>query len=278
MKSDPMANMSIFERFQVEDARIRRETEEIEKEMKKKRGEVEVEVTRIKRKREQAAAELEKLTAEYEAVEAKAEANERIRVEAKAVKKEDVKAGRASLQDYHDRGQSEAAVAAEARKAADEKLADVMQVVRTKALEVLRLEVDEAAAEQNLNYLYMYGPHNMLERMKAQVKSLEMVLSANLSAGMPVWTNLDTKRQALARGMGGKSVTNERWREVGLTAVKRLRLDPGIPEDELPTLLKIIAEMEERPGERIDLQYIYHEKPRLSIAIWRGPEEKKVTP
>lgn len=268
--------MSIFERFEVEDARIRRETEGFEKETKRRRGEWEDKVAEIKGRRIRAAAERDKLTAEYERIEAEVLAGDRQRVEAKAVKKEDVKAGRASLQELLDHGQTEVAIAVEVRKAADEKLADLMQVVRAKALEVLRLEVEEAEAERNLLYFCSAGPQTMLERMKAQVKALEGVLTANLSGYMPMWTDLDTKRQALARAEG-KAVKNERWQEVDLAAVKRLRLDPGIPEGELPTLLKIIAEMEARPGFKIDLVYTFHGKPKFDIGIWRGPDKKKET-
>ncbi len=266
-KKSPMSTM---ERFEAENERILRDSQLVEKEAREKVREYEKKLSAAKSKREKTADQFERLRADYERLEVETLEKENRRIKAAAVKKEDVLNGAVSAEEYLRSGQSLEEITVVARAETAKKLGTLLEAVRGKGLEVLKLEVEEAECGRELLFLNTYPASFMLERMRAQVKSLESHLCAGAGSG-GAWGGLEEKRAALNRATG-KMTTGQMWNDLDLAAVKRLRFDAGIPDSELPALNEIIAEMESCPGSRVQLRFTSISpdgKHGLSVGVWR---------
>ncbi len=271
MRKSSGERMTVMEMFEVENDRILRESQQADREARAKVAEYEKKLAQVKARREKAQEQFERMRADYERIEAEALESERQRITAAAVKKEDVLKGSVSAEDYFRKGQSQDEIDAAARAEATKRLSQLLGVVRAKGLEVLKLELEEAEDERQLLFLSTYPATFMLERMRAQVKSLESRLVWG-SSSMPIWTKVDDKKAALARATG-KVADGIFWGDLDLAAVKRMRFEAGLPDSELPKLNEIIAEMETCPGSRVSLQFISisaYGKNGLSVQVWRG--------
>ncbi len=262
----PVTGLELFER---ENERILRESQQADREAREKIATYEKRLGQIDGRCAKAVGQFEKLRADFERIEADTLESERRRIAAAAVKKEDVLSGSATSDEYFRSGQAQAAIDTAARAETAKKLQELLGAVRTKALEVLKLEAEKAECEKEIVFLNTYSSASLLERMRAQVKSLETFLVTAASGGMN-WTSADEKLAALKRATGG--IADTIWRELDLAAAKRLRFDAGIPESELPKLLEIVAEMEARPGCRVDIRFnsvAARGENGLSVAVWR---------
>jgi len=263
--------MTVLERFEAENERIFRESQQADKEARAKISEYEKKLVPVKGKREKAAAKFEEMRTEYERIEAEALEAERRRIGSAVNTKEDAVSGKISMEEYFRTGQTQESIDDAARTETTKKLGYLLEAVRVKGLEVLKLEVEEAECEREILFLNSYPATFMLERMRAQVKSLESVLIASTSGGMHVWTDLDTKRAALARA-NGKAAGGMVWHDLDLAAVKRMRFYAGLPDSEIPVLHGIIAEMESRPDSKVSLRFVsisVDGKNGLDVLIWR---------
>jgi hypothetical protein len=257
--------MTILERFEEQAEKIRADAEATDRAMKAKRGEWESKLATAREKQAKAAAIRDRLRAEYETIEAETIEEARARASASAVKGGDVLSGAVSLGEYYRAGQSESAIDSAARAEAMAKLNVLLAAVRAKGLEVLEAEVEVAEAEREILFLNSYAPASMLERLQRQVKSLEAYLMPAMNTS--VMTVLRVKREELARAKG-EGMDGTAWRELTIEAVKKLRLDPSVPDAELPALEKIIEDMATRPNAKVTLQYVpMGPKKGLSVAV-----------
>lgn len=268
---------SPMELFEAENDRIMKDAQTADKEARAKVADQEKKLGQVKARLAKAREQFERLRADYEKIEAEALEAERKRISAAAIKKEDVLKGSVSAEDYYRDGQTEGTIDAAARAATTKRLGELLGVVRSKGLEVLRLEVEEAEGERDLLYLSTYPASFMLERMRAQVKALEGRLCQGASA-MPIWTELNEKRDALKRATGG-AATGISWGPLDLAGVKRMRFEAGLPDSALPKLNEIIAEMESRPGSSVALQYLSvsmgSSENGLNVSVWIGNHERE---
>ncbi len=270
MRKTSGERMTVMEMFEAENDRILRESQQADKEARAKVAEYEKKLGQAKDRREKAQKQFERMRDDFEHIEADTLESESRRISAAAIKREDVLTGAVSAEKYFQEGQDQAAIDAAARAETAKRLGQLLDAVRAKGLEVLKLEVEEAECEKQLVFLSTYPAYFMLERMRAQVKSLEASLVSN-SSMMPIWTDLDTKKDALKRATGW-AANGIAWRDLDLTAVKRMRFEAGLPDSELPKLLEIIAEMEGRPGSKVSLLFTSisaHGQNGLSVQVWR---------
>ncbi len=270
MRKSSGERMSILEMFEVENDRILRESQQADKEARARVAEYEKKLGQAKERREKAQKQFERMRADFEHLEAEVLEGDRRRISAAAIKKEDLMNGSATAEEYFQKGQTQGDIDTAARAETAKRLGDLLATIRAKGLEVLKLDVEEAECEKQLVFLSTYPAHFMLERMRAQVKSLESSLLSSASM-MPIWTDLDTKKDALKRATG--IVANgTAWRDLDLAAVKRMRFDAGLPDSELPKLLEIIAEMEQRPGSKVSLTFVsisISGQNGLAVQVWR---------
>lgn len=263
--------LSVLERFDLENERILKDARTADKEARAKIAEYEKKLEQAKTKRDKAAAIFDKMRADFERIEAESLKAARARIENSAAKKEDALSGKIPFDQYAREGMSQAAIETAARKETDGKMDDLLKTVRAKSLEVLALDVEVGTCEKELQFLNTYPASFMLERMRQQLKSLEQTLIANTNGFMPTWTDLDTKKAALARAQG-KGIENRSWDLLDLAGVRRMRFSAEIPDSALPALNKIIEEMEVKPGCRVVLRYTalsMSDFRGLDVAVWR---------
>ena len=262
---------SLWERFEIENDRILQDARTADREARAKIAEHEKALGQAKSKREKAVSIFEKMRADFERIENETMAAEMDRLTAAAKTKEDVLGGTVSFEEYFREGKTRENIDFAARAETAKKLGDLLQTVRAKSLEVLELDVEVATCERELSYLRIYPTSFMLERMRAQLKSLEQTVTANAGGCMPLWTEHDIKKAALNRARG-KAISGHTWDSLDVAAAKQLRFDAGIPESEIPKLNEIIAEMETRPGCTVSLKYVampHYGKGGLSVSVWR---------
>lgn len=265
MKSDG----SILDRFLIENDRLMVEAKQADKEAKVKLAEYEGKLKKASTAREKGATELETMIADFKKIEVQEIEVEREKIEPQVASEKDVLAGRVSVDEYYQKGLDDQEIDAMAKTEATKKTDFLLQAVRIKGLEVLRLEVEEAEVEKNIMYLSSSAASSLLEKMRAQIKELERVMAPGVSSG-PDWTMLHEKKECLARAEG-QAITGAQWNDLDINALKLLRFDASIPDSEISALQKIIAEMESRgPGSTVTLRFLPSGPHKgLSVLIWR---------
>jgi hypothetical protein len=186
---------------------------------------------------------LERMTADFEKIEAELEAEERARLDAAGLTKAALDRGEITPAEYFKQGLTAGEITSKVQAAAAEKLEHLKSAIRAKAVKVLELEEQELRAEWECWCASTFPAATMAERLKGLLKALEASLSSGIGGGPGVKTRLDMKTRELRNATKGHIAGDgEGWRDFDLTGLKRLRLNPTWPADQLPKLEEIIAE------------------------------------
>ncbi len=238
----PEELMTPFERFKIEEERIREEARESEARCNKIIREKEKVRDAVAAGRAKAQAILDGMIKTYERVDAELEGEAAKRMDLAGLTKESVADGRITADAYFRGGLTDAEATAKAQAEASAKLADLRDVARGQAVKVLELEFEEADAEYQIDHARTYPAIAFRERLASLLKAVETY--GGMGGGL---SSLDKRNRAEADlriatkgripGMDGRG-----WITYDLTSLKRLRLDPLWPIDQLPRLEEIIAE------------------------------------
>jgi hypothetical protein len=230
--------------FRIQEAKINSDVAESEKHYDRVIREQEGILAKARAEREAAAGVLKGMTADYEKIEAELEAEEARRLDSAGLTKKALQDGRIGAADYFKQGLTAGEVQARAAAVAGEKLADLRNTIRTKAVKLLEAEAAELEAEYNIAFARQAPAAAMRERLAGLLIALEASLASPIGIGgePAVKALLDAKRMELQNATG-KRLTSDGWKPFDLAALKRLRLDPTWPDSTLPEVEKIIGEI-----------------------------------
>jgi hypothetical protein len=234
-----------LDRFKVEEEKIRAVVADGEKHYDR----VIEEQTKIRDKakieRLKAAAIVADMTADFEKIEADLEAEEVKRLDASGLTKAALDAGRIGAAEYYKQGLTAGEITTKAAAVASEKLADLKTAIRAKALRLIELEAAELDADYNIAFAMQAPAASFREKLAALLKSLEANLASPWGiGGEPGIKSLrDSKMRELRYAKQGRLPgEGSGWTSCDLAGLKRLRLDPLFPADQLGRLDEIIAE------------------------------------
>jgi hypothetical protein len=235
-----------LQRFQVEEEKIRADTATAQKHYDDLVRRQEKILSAARTEREKVAASLAADVADFERIEAGLEAVERERLDARGMTRKALDEGKISGAEFYKQGLTEGEVTTKARAVAAEKLTAMRDAIRAKGVKLLEFEVKEADAAFEADFGRVYPAMAMLERLKALVKNLEGDLSSPIGMGGMVSSQSarDEKRRRLNNATG-KRLYSDGWEGYDLAGLKRLRLDPCFPAEQLPRLEGIITEAAE---------------------------------
>jgi hypothetical protein len=232
-----------LDRFRIEEAKINEDVAESEKHYSRVIREQEKIRDAAKVEREKAAAALALLIADFEKIDAELEAEETRRLDAAGLTKAALNEGRISAAEFFKHGLTAGEITAKAQGAASEKLTDLRNMIRAKAVKLLELEEKEFRAEWEIWCASTFPAATLRERLAALLKALEASLSSGIGGGPLIKTKLDMKVHELRNATKGRiSGDGEGWQDFDLAGLKRLRLNPTWPADQLQKLEEIIAE------------------------------------
>lgn len=237
---------TILEQFKEREKEIKKEAERLDAEMNGKRKAEERHhddlLSRLTKKRAAHAAAVreyhvldDELTAA--AMEADAEG---------AAIGERVKAGEATLAEIIAAKEREP----KARAAAHEKLEGAEKIIRALGTEIIGLEKEEAQSRLNLHYCLSYPATTQVQKLKAEVETLERGIGAVLESYTGASYDLERKEGDL-RLCSGRFISGMVWNDLSYEELRDVRLDPRLHDRFLPDLEKIIAEA--RPEARYHL-------------------------
>lgn len=258
---------SALDQFRIQEAKINEDVAESEKYYDRVIREQEKIRDAAKAEREKAAGVLAGLIADFEKIEAELEAEAVTRLDAEGKTKAALNEGRVSASEYFKRGLTAGEVTAKAQASASEKLGNLRDLIRTKAVKVLELEAAELEAEYNIWFARIAPAAAMKERLAGLIKALESSLSSPLGIGGDpgVKAMRDAKLNELNNAQG-RRLTGDGWKDFDLQGLKRLRLDPTWPESELPKLEEIISEAK-TTGRRVRVMLDPMHKPHV-LTMW----------
>jgi hypothetical protein len=226
-----------------------------EKSQLKKLAEIQA---RLARPREQRT----RLVREYAEVRATAEAEERTRLEASNVTDGDLKEGRADAATFIARHLEPAEIDRRAKEAAEARVQSVLKAARSAALDVLRLEAEEADVMNEVEYCRSSPLQAVVERLKAQLKSAEAKGGLAFGGFAVAMRRRDDLRRRLGIAAGGDRPDLGGMELFDLTIgdLEALRFDPIITDAALPELLEIIGQVRAAgPDARLSVFVIKHD-------------------
>lgn len=257
-----------LDRFRIEEAKINEDVAESEKHYSRVIREQEKIRDLAKTEREKAAAVLAGMIGEFEKIDAELEAEELARLDAEGLTKAALNEGRISAAEFYKRGLTAGEVTAKAQAAASEKLTDLRNIIRAKAIKLLELEKQEFQAEWEIWCASTFPAATLRERLAAMLKALEASLSSGIGGGPLIKTKLDMKVRELRNATKGRIPGDgEGWQDYDLAGLKRLRLNPTWPEDQLQKLEEIIAEAK-TTGRACRLMLDVRDKRNAVRVIW----------
>jgi len=235
--------LSILERFEAEEAKIRRESGELDREMRAKiRGkEKEFEAARVARVNGEA--DLAQAKAGYfdKLAQAESEEEARERAEAAGRTQKDLYAGRISSQFYSEKGVSDNVIIKNARASANRRLLGLVSKIRERASKIGDLEIEERTLEMDILFLKCFPAQNEIARSKALVKKLEAGIGEAL-CGQPA---AHARLEHLKTIKGGRMTDNHLY-NLDESGVKALLFDPILPSKYIENLEEFILKISGR--------------------------------
>jgi hypothetical protein len=248
--------LSILERFEAEEKKIRRESGDIDREMKAKiKGkEKELDAARADRVKEEA--DLARMKAGYFEQLSRAEAEEETREKAEAAGRteEDYRAGRIDLNSYLQKGVPPDRIAQKARAEAPLRLSGLVAEIRDKASKIIDLEIEERTIELDIFFLTCFPAQNEITRLKAMIKELEAGFLEVLHEQPTVHSRLDHLKTIKSGRM-----TGHHWYDLDEAGVKDLLFDPMLPSRCVEKLNEIILEIS-GTGKRYQISWAANQK------------------
>jgi hypothetical protein len=235
-----------LDRFRIEEAKINEDVAESEKSYNRIIREQEGILAKAKAVREAAAGVLKGMIADYEKIDMELEAKEMKRLEAEGLTKAALNDGQISAEKYFNEGLTAGEITAKAQAITTEKLVDLRSAVRAKAVKLLEAEAAELEAEYQIFCAERAPAATMRTRLAGLLKALEASLNSSLGiGGEPAvgairYAKLRELRNATKGYLPGDG---DGWKDYDLAGLKRLRLDPCWPVEQIPELEKIIAEV-----------------------------------
>ncbi|MGB9005912.1 MAG: hypothetical protein WCB96_09330 [Candidatus Aminicenantales bacterium] len=243
MKNEaPKTTMDLF---RIQEAKINEDVAEAEKYYDRVIVEQEKLLTKTRVEREKAAAILASMIADYEKIDAELEAEEMKRLDSADLTKQALVDGRIGAAEYFVKGLTAAEIQVKLQAVAGEKLADLRSAVRAKAIKLLEAEAAELEAEHQIAFARQAPAATMRERLAGLLIALESSLRSPIGVcSLPdVGSRWEAKKRDLRNArVGWLPGYGSGWKDYDLAGLKRLRLDPCWPEDQLSELEKIIAE------------------------------------
>jgi uncharacterized protein (UPF0335 family) len=223
MKSAP----SILEQFKEREREIKADADKLDKEMSvKQRGYEKAQADALEKlKRERAA--LDGMKTDYLKIEGELEGKAEAELRDCEMTEKKVKEGTVSLNAFMRAGLGEAELKEKAQAITDEKLAGARRLILEKQLEVFRLEVAEAEARQNVMFCQTYPGMTQVQKLKAEVQTLERSISEIYAGYSRAGFDLEQAKARVALSED-KSISGFVWNELTFDELKDLRFDPRI--------------------------------------------------
>jgi len=243
--------MSILEKFREREKEIKAEVEKLDKEMSRKQKEHEKVQADALAKLEKARAALAVMKADYGALESELAAKAKTDLEASEITAAKVKDEKASIRDFFMAGLSGDAIEAKALVEVQAKLKAAVELIRDKAVEIFKLEREEAQARKSAIFCATYPGQTQLKKLKAEIEALEQGIGA-------VYGGFYQADVDIQRATNNISLTEEKtigaltFDSLTYDELRDLRLDPRFRDRErfkaLSDLEGIIASA--KPGKR----------------------------
>jgi hypothetical protein len=182
------------------------------------------------------------MIADFEKIEADLEGEELKRLDAQDLTKAAMTEGRITAEEYFRNGLTSGDATARAHAAAAAKLADLRDAIREKNKAILKLELELADAEYNIDFARTYPAVAFREKLAALLKAVDN----NVGKGGELASKYARDRKAadLRIATEGRipGIDGGGWNDYDLQGLRRLRFDPTFEADQLPRLDEIIAE------------------------------------
>jgi len=230
---------------------------EKEAEAEKKKLEEELKATvqeeaKIKKELDKARKIVQKMKEDYNEAEAKIEREERERIEKEAIKEEDVRAGKASLKDFIQKGKSEKQITEEVVKQSMKELVVGLQAIRAKNLEIMKLEQRLAKTQFEIRKLII-GPGRILQQKLKELKDFADDEMGLFIADLHNSRNqLDQVKHRFNLTQGKSLTPGYKWDRMSPAEARKIAFDPILPQELISSLLKQLKEHEGEEGVSVE--------------------------
>jgi len=179
-------------------------------------------------------------------------------VEKGLARESDVRAGRITLKEFNQRGRYDKQISEEIVKGVAEKLESASKILRSKNLEILKLEKLLYECQDLIRGLILQPGFFVLEVLKnvREFGDHELALFLDELPDKRVALN-EVKRKLLL--CEGKSIGGgQRWDRQTVKEARRLQFSPIIPQNLIP---KLLSELSQYPdNEMVSVHFLFHEK------------------
>jgi len=188
---------------------------------------------------------VKKMIAEFHTIEAKAIAEKRSEAEGTAIREADVRAGKASLKDFHSKGKWDSAISDETRKKSVAELEGSLRIIREKNLEILMLEDSLGECRNTIRALSIQPGRFMLEFLKTIREFTEDELGAFMTELEGYRTEWDQVKQAILLTQGKSMSGRYVWDSLSMDEARSLQFSPLLP---ISCVEKLKSELETYEG------------------------------
>jgi len=152
--------------------------------------------------------------------------------------KDDLDAGRISLEDYLRDAITPKELDRRAKAAAFEKLSGILATIRKRAARIVALEIEELTLTQDIFFLKVFPAQNEIAQLKARIKALEAGISEVLGEQPAACSRLDHLKT-----IRDGRLSCHAWPSLDETGVKALLFDPMLPSEYIEKLEEIIPKI-----------------------------------
>ena len=196
---------------------------------------------------------VEKLSAEYLEIELKTITEKRKEAEGTAIREADVKAGKASLRDFREKGKWDSAIVSETRKKSVAELEQTLKVIREKNLEVLMLEDSLGECRNRIRGLAIQPGRFMLDFLKGLREFTEDEVGAFMGELDSYRTGWDQTKQDILLTQGKSMSGRFTWDNLTMAQARALQFNPALPLSCVEKLKSLLEEFE--GSENISIAY-----------------------
>ena len=150
---------------------------------------------------------------------------------------------------------------------ATEKLRDAAKIIRTVRAEIYQLEFQDAAAREAIYRYQSYPAQMQVEKLLAEIDTLRVGINTVQGGDTKAKYDLGRAKHNAEICRGEFALQGMSWMNLSLSELRDVRLDPRLPDEFLPELEKIIAEV--NPDQQTDLF--------LSSGLQRGSGVNELT-
>jgi len=202
---------------------------------------------------------IEKMENQYAQLEEKLLKKSLEKIKSSELTKEDLKAGKISVNQFLQKGKTDEKINQEAEIKTQKELEAISDAIREKKAEMIKTEVELYEAQESIFYLLVYPGRTLMEKYKELSEWLGREISAVTEAGPSIQGKKMQKQDELRLLNESSLGSGHYWRGITKAEARRLIHNPIIQKKYIPSLLQ---QLDESVGEEDSLVDVVYYVPR----------------